>query len=125
MDRIAYRERGYSDLHPADAVLNLPTEKHSHGLRKLAAIQAAGRSFGQAVASIGQAVASIGQATGARVGKRQVEALTVRAAVDVDGFYAQRRPAAAPDATVLAMSADAKGCGSREGRHGSGMMLSA
>jgi hypothetical protein len=102
VDRIAYRERGYSDLHPADAVLNLPTEKHSHGLRKLAALEAAGRSFGQAVASIGQA-------TGARMGKRQVEALTVRAAVDVDGFYAQRRPAATPDATVLAMSADAKG----------------
>jgi hypothetical protein len=54
-------------------------------------------------------VASIGRATGQRVGKRQVEALTVRAAVDVDDFYAQRRPAPAPDATVLAMSADAKG----------------
>jgi hypothetical protein len=54
-------------------------------------------------------VASIGRATGQRVGKRQVEALTVRAAVDVDDFYAQRRPPPAPDATVLAMSADAKG----------------
>src|SRR5437764_418941 len=29
--RIAYRGRGLADLHPADAVLNLPAEKHSHG----------------------------------------------------------------------------------------------
>ena len=102
VDRVAYRQRGHSDLHPADAVLNLPTEKHSHGLRRLAAVQAAQGSFAQAVASIAWA-------TGARVGKRQVEALTVRAAVDVDDFYAQRRPDPTPDATVLAMSADAKG----------------
>jgi hypothetical protein len=44
-----------------------------------------------------------------RVGKRQVEALTVRAAADVDGFYAQRRPDPALDTTALAMSAGAKG----------------
>ncbi len=102
VDRVAYRERGHPDLHPADAVLNLPTEKHSHGLRKLAAVEATQGSFGQAVASIGRA-------TGQWVGKRQVEALTVRAAVDVEDFYAQRRPHPTPDATVLAMSADAKG----------------
>jgi hypothetical protein len=45
VDRIAYRERGRSDLHPADAALNLPAEKHSHGLRKLAAVEAAQGSF--------------------------------------------------------------------------------
>src|SRR6266540_848789 len=32
--RIAYRARGRANLHPADAALNLPVEKHSHGLRK-------------------------------------------------------------------------------------------
>jgi hypothetical protein len=102
VDRIAYRERGHSDLHPADAVLNLPAEMHSHGLRRLAALEAARGSFAQAVEAIGRA-------TGQRVGKRQVEVLTVRAAVDVDGFYAQRRPQSCPDDVVLAMSADAKG----------------
>jgi hypothetical protein len=102
VDRIAYRERGCSDLHPADAVLNLPVEMHSHGLRRLAAVEATRGSFGQAVEAIGRA-------TRQRVGKRQVEALTVRAAVDVDGFYAQRRPRSCPDGVVLAMSADAKG----------------
>jgi len=102
VDRVAYRERGHADLHPADAVLNLPTEKHSHGLRRFAAVEATRGSFGQAVAAIERA-------TGARVGKRQVEALTVRAATDVDGFYAQRRPHRAGDEVVLGMSADAKG----------------
>jgi hypothetical protein len=40
--RIAYRARGQSNLHPADAGLNLPVEKHSHGLRRLAAIDVDG-----------------------------------------------------------------------------------
>jgi hypothetical protein len=43
--RIAYRARGKANLHPADAVLNLPTERHSHGLRALAAIEASRGSF--------------------------------------------------------------------------------
>jgi len=102
VDRLAYRRRGYSDLHPADAVLNLPTEMHSHGLRRLAAVEATRGSFGQAVAAIGRA-------TGQRIGKRQVETLTTRAAADVESFYDQRRPPSCADDVVLAMSADAKG----------------
>jgi hypothetical protein len=102
VDRLAYRQRGCSDLHPADAVLNLPLEMHSHGLRRLAAVEATRGSFGQAVEAIGRA-------TRQRIGKRQVEALTVRAASDVEGFYDQRRPQSCADGVVLAMSADAKG----------------
>jgi hypothetical protein len=102
VDRLAYRQRGCSDLHPADAVLNLPVEMHSHGLRRLAAVEATRGSFGQAVEAIGRA-------TRQRIGKRQVEALTVRAAADVEGFYDQRRPQSCADGVVLAMSADAKG----------------
>jgi hypothetical protein len=41
VSRIAYRSPGRSNVHPADAALNLPQEKHSHGLRKIAAIEAA------------------------------------------------------------------------------------
>jgi hypothetical protein len=37
VDRLAYRSRGQASLHPADAVLNLPAELYSHGLRRLAA----------------------------------------------------------------------------------------
>jgi hypothetical protein len=100
--RIAYREPGYADLHPADAMMNLPPEKHSHGLRRLAAVEASRGSFTQAAQAIDRA-------TGVRVGKRQVEALTVRAAADVDSFYAQRRGHRAGDEVALAMTADAKG----------------
>jgi hypothetical protein len=100
--RIGYREWGYPDLYPADAALNLPAEKHSHGLRRLAAVEATRGSFAQAVAAIARA-------TGQSVGKRQVEALTVRAAADVEAFYAQRRPDPVEQGLVLGMSADAKG----------------
>ena len=41
VSRIAYRSPGRPNVHPADAALNLPEEKYSHGLRKLAAIEAA------------------------------------------------------------------------------------
>lgn len=34
VSRIAYRARGRENLCPADALLNLPAEKHSHGLRR-------------------------------------------------------------------------------------------
>src|SRR6266487_778902 len=100
--RIAYRGRGLANLHPADAVLTLPAEKHSHGLRRLAAIEAARGSFDAAAAAIGRA-------TGVRVGKRQVEDLARRAAVDVDSFYAGRAPEPSPDGDALALSFDGKG----------------
>src|SRR5258708_31361812 len=41
VSRIAYRAPGRANMHPADAALNLPEEKHSHGLRKMTAIEAA------------------------------------------------------------------------------------
>jgi hypothetical protein len=100
--RIAYRSRGRANLHPADAALNLPAEKHSHGLRRLAAIEATRGSFDAAAAGIERA-------TGVRVGKRQVEELTVRAAIDVDAFYTARDPGRAADTDVLGLTADAKG----------------
>jgi hypothetical protein len=66
-------------------MLNLPEEKHSHGLRKLAAAELARGSFESAA----QAVT---RATGAVIGKRQVQELALRAAADVDAFHAARRP---------------------------------
>jgi hypothetical protein len=41
--RMAYRARQAINLHPGDAVLNLPAGKHSHGLRRLAAVEAGPR----------------------------------------------------------------------------------
>ncbi|MDP9250285.1 MAG: ISKra4 family transposase, partial [Chloroflexota bacterium] len=108
VQRIAYRKRGQTNLHPADAVLNLPTEKHSHGLRQLAAIESSRGSFDGAVEAIGRA-------TGQHLGKRQVEDLAARAAVDFDTFYLQRQPPTGAVTDVLVISCDGKGIVMRPG----------
>jgi hypothetical protein len=101
--RMAYRAAGAAaNLHPADAGLNLPPEKRSHGLRKLAAIESARGSFESAAAAITRA-------TGTAAGKRQVEDLTRRAAADVDAFYAARRPGPRPGDDLLVLTFDGKG----------------
>lgn len=83
--RRAYRRKGQANLHPADAVLNLPTEKHSHGLRRQAALEAARGSFDGAVEAIQRS-------TRQALGKRQTEGLAARSAVDFDDFYAGPAP---------------------------------
>lgn len=100
--RMAYRARGAVNVYPTDAALNLPVEKHSHGLRRLAAVESVRGSFAAASAAIGRV-------TGHELGKRQVEALARRAAVDIGAFYADRRPDPSPDTDVLVLSADGKG----------------
>jgi hypothetical protein len=77
--RPAYRRRGHANLYPADAALNLPVEKHSHGLRQLAALEATRGSFDDTAEAIERA-------TGLRLGKRQAEQLAGRAAADVEDF---------------------------------------
>jgi hypothetical protein len=86
--RIAYRALGASNLHPMDAALNLPVERASFGLRRLAAIE---------------------RATGTQIGKRQIEQLTERAAVDCEAYYRAQTPAACTDQTLLVASLDGKG----------------
>ena len=100
--RMAYRTSGQANLHPADGLLNLPTEKHSHGVRRLAAIEATRGSFDGAVEAIARA-------TGQAVGKRQVEDLASRAAVDFAAFYSGRQPPAGDAGDVLVLSCDGKG----------------
>jgi hypothetical protein len=100
--RLAYRAHGQANLHPVDAALNLPAEKHSHGLRRIAATEAARGSFDEALLALRRH-------TGAGLGKRQVEALTVRAAVDFDAFYAAHRTAPASDGQLLVLQVDGKG----------------
>ncbi|MDQ6782848.1 MAG: ISKra4 family transposase, partial [Actinomycetota bacterium] len=100
--RIAYRHRGQANLYPADGALNLPAERHSHGLRRLAAIEASRGSFDEASEAVFRA-------TGTHVAKRQVETLTRTAAVDVEEFYATRPAPEAVPAEVLVISADGKG----------------
>jgi hypothetical protein len=95
------------NLYPADAVLNLPVGRHSAGLQRLAAVEAARGSFADARAAIERA-------TGVRLGKRQVEDLARTAAVDTETFYAARRPLPCPD-RVLGLQADGKGIVMRPG----------
>lgn len=105
VSRLAYRQRGEENLYVADGVLNLPVERASHGVRRLVAIEAATGSFEHAT---GQAR----ERTGLGLGKRQVEELAVRAAVDFEAFYAERvgeRDAEREKNDVLVLSADGKG----------------
>jgi hypothetical protein len=100
--RIAYRGAGVADLHPADAVLNLPEGMHSHGLAKLAAIESSRGSFADACERINAM-------TAAGIGHRQVQELAVDAAADIDTFYDALVPAPCTDATPLVLSFDGKG----------------
>ena len=102
VSRIAYRSPGRANVHLLDQELNLPEEKHSHGLRKMAAIEAARGSHEAA----GDAIA---RATGLRIGKRQVEELARRAAAHVEAFYLLRVISPAPDSWPLVLTFDGKG----------------
>ncbi len=102
VERLAYRAPGMGNLHPADAALNLPVERHSHGLRKLAALQSPRGSFDDAVDAIERQ-------TGQRLGKRQLEELAGLAAMDFEDFYETRRPARSKPRDLLVLSADGKG----------------
>jgi len=100
--RLAYRHRGEDNLYPADAALNLPTELHSHGLRQLSAIESARGSFAEATEAVRRA-------TGVTLGKRQVEQLAARSAVDFEAFYENPSRVKANQGDVLVLSADGKG----------------
>src|SRR5260370_1033356 len=85
-----------------DAALNLPEEKRSHGLRKLAAVESARGSHEAACDAVARA-------TGVRIGKRQLEELARRAAAHVEAFYLQRVISPAPEAWPLVLTFDGEG----------------
>jgi hypothetical protein len=105
--RLAYRARGEQNLHPADGALNLPDEHASHGVGRVAAIESSRGSFDEATSQVRDR-------TGLTLGKRQVEQLAVRAAVDFESFYATSARSSSDaeendDDDVLVLSADGKG----------------
>jgi hypothetical protein len=100
--RLAYRARGQRSLCPADGRLNLPEEKHSHGLRRLAAIESARGSFEDACAALRRS-------SGQTVAKRQLEGLARRAGCDFEAFYEHRKPSAPAAGDALVLSCDGKG----------------
>jgi hypothetical protein len=81
--RHALKEAGKPSQFPQDGKLNVPRDLYSHPLRRRVAEEAAKGSFDQAVAQIQQTTAG-------HVPKRQAEQLVVRAAQDMEAFYAQR-----------------------------------
>lgn len=100
--RKAYRAPGHANLHPLDAELNLPEEKHSHGLRRLAGLESARGSFEGAADAIERV-------TGSKLGKRQVELLAQRAAEDFERFYEQRQRQLSAVGDLLVLTCDGKG----------------
>ena len=102
VSRIAYRSPGRPNVHLLDAVLNLPEEKHSHGLRKLTAVEAAR-------GSMEDAQAAVTRATGVNIGKRQLEDMARRAAAHAEAFYAWRVIEPVPDGWPLILTFDGKG----------------
>jgi len=102
VSRLAYRRRGHHNLYPADAWLNLPTERHSHGLRRLIAAEAARGSYDAARDALVRA-------TGQQLGKRQAEQLAIRAAADFTSFYATRGQPSAQAGDLVVISVDGKG----------------
>ncbi len=108
VSRLAYRAPQQPNLHPADAALNLPAERHSHGLRRLAAVEASRGSFEETAQAIVRT-------TGQTVGKRQLEQLAGRAAVDFEAYYAQRLPPQGQPGDLLVLSCDGKGIVMRPG----------
>lgn len=82
--RLGYSARGYSSLFPKDAILNLPTDMYSHGIRKLVAEEAAKTPFSEVVNLVKRV-------TGVSLPKKAVEMLTKKASIDFDAFYEQEK----------------------------------
>jgi hypothetical protein len=93
---------GVAPVAPLDAALELPDEKYSLTVRRVAAEEAARASFEEVVELIQKQ-------TGAVVPKRQVEELAVRAARDFDDFYRERLHEAEDGEPLLILSFDGKG----------------
>lgn len=106
LERAGYGAVGATSLHPLDAQLNLPPERYSHNVRRLAAETATAQAFDEVVALIETH-------SGAHVPKRQAEELTMRAAQDFEAFYATRQPQTpaevAARSKILAITTDGKG----------------
>jgi hypothetical protein len=100
--RTAWRHRGLPQVCPADAELSLPARRHSHGLRRLAVLEAVRGSYDQAKAAIDRRCGKV-------LGKRQAEQLVIAGAQDVDAFYRSWVPLPSTARTALVLQADGKG----------------
>ena len=105
VERLGYSQKkpGVTILYPGDGKLNLAVDQYSHGVRKRIALEAAKVSFTETSKTISET-------TGAQVGKRQCEELTVKAARDFEGFYANKTQTEAESSNdLLVLTMDGKG----------------
>jgi hypothetical protein len=103
--RVGYSTKaaGVSALYPADGILNLATDRYSDGVSRRVAIEASKVSFSETMTTIAET-------TGAQVGKRQCEEITVKVAQDFSDFYAQRTQESPETTTdLLVLTTDGKG----------------
>ena len=103
VSRHGYSARGTTSLFPMDAILNLPPDKYSHGLRRRLAEEVSKNSFDDAVLGIKGT-------TGGKIPKRQAEQLAAEVSQDFEEFY-QRRKTDEPEQTqdLMALTMDNKG----------------
>ncbi len=103
--RLGYstKQLGVSALYSKDGKLNQAVDQYSDGVRRLVAVEAAKVSFTETSTTIRET-------TGAQVGKRQCEELTVKVAQDFADFYAQRQLEGGESSQdLLVLTTDGKG----------------
>ncbi|MEU3283339.1 ISKra4 family transposase [Streptomyces antibioticus] len=100
--RVAHRGPGVCNVHPADVRLSLPAGRHSLGLKRLAVTEAVRGSYDQALEAVRRRCGYV-------LGKRQLAALLVSAAADIDMFYQARTAVPCTRDTPLVIQADGKG----------------
>jgi hypothetical protein len=100
--RLLYQAPGRVGIALLDALLNLPRDHYSHGVRRMVAKEIARASFDE-VSEL------IHDYSGAKIAKRQIEELAMLACEDFDGFYEQRRREHEATSDLLVTSTDGKG----------------
>ena len=80
IERMGYGASQTNSLFPKDAILNLPDDLYSHGIRKLIALEICKNSFDDTIESVKRN-------TGIQIPKRQTIELTIKASQDFDAYY--------------------------------------
>lgn len=102
VSRLLYQAAGRVGLAPLDALLNLPRDHYSHGVRRMVAKEVARASYDE-VSEL------IHDYSGAQIAKRQIEELALAACQDFDAFYAMREREREATSDLLVISTDGKG----------------
>jgi len=102
VSRLMYKAPEHPALAPLDALLNLPTDRYSHGVRQIVAKEIARASYDEVDAIIADYSA-------AKIAKRQIEELAIRGAKDFDAFYELQKREKDATSDLLVISTDGKG----------------